>query len=56
MITGVQVTLLTVVVLDQEILIPDVIQQPTENHFYLQIMPSTILKDNGMLNQIVLKT
>jgi len=56
MITGVQLTLLTVVVLDQEILMWDVMHQLTENHSYLQTMPSTTLRDNGTLNQIILKT
>jgi hypothetical protein len=55
-ITGVQLTLLTVVVLGAEILILDEMRQLTENHFYLQTMRSTTLREIGTLNQIVLKT
>lgn len=55
-ITGVKLTLLTVVQSDKEILILEETQQLTENHLILQIKPSTILRDSFMRNQIALKT
>ena len=56
MITGVKLTLLTVLKLDQEILILDLTLQLTENHFSLQTMLSTTLREYFMVNQIILKT
>jgi len=55
-ITGVKLTLLTVVQSYKEILILEETQQLTENHLILQIKPSTILRDSFMRNQIALKT
>jgi hypothetical protein len=56
MITGVKLTLLTVLKLDQEILILDLTLQLTENHFSLQTMLSTTLREYFIINQIILKT